>query len=87
MNCTIGKPMLNDNWNTEKAFHKIKKCRMSNCAMCCLNRKFLQGWVILLKNEVLYRVKLHPESLAGKVTNHDLKAMITEARNYSFDFS
>jgi endonuclease-8 len=35
---------------------------------------------------VLYRIRLHPESLIGNVPLKMLNAMIRESRNYSFDF-
>jgi endonuclease-8 len=34
----------------------------------------------------LYRVKLHPETLTGKIPPRKLTELVTEARNYSFDF-
>jgi endonuclease-8 len=34
----------------------------------------------------LFRIKVHPETLIGKLRSSHLKQLVDEARNYSFDF-
>ena len=40
----------------------------------------------IIKNEVLYRIKLHPENRIRHLPPAKLSALVKEARNYSFDF-
>jgi endonuclease-8 len=40
----------------------------------------------IIKNEVLYRIKVHPESELGAMPEATLQDLVREARNYSFDF-
>ena len=45
-----------------------------------------QPLISIIKNEVLFRITAHPESLIGALPKKQLKALAKEARNYSFDF-
>jgi endonuclease-8 len=40
----------------------------------------------IIKNEVLYRIHVHPLSTVGMLPPRKLSALIREARNYCFDF-
>ena len=51
-----------------------------------LDQQIFSGVGNIIKNEVLYRIRLHPETLAGNVPPRKLTELIKEARNYSFDF-
>ena len=51
-----------------------------------LNQDIFAGVGNIIKNEVLYRVKIHPETLLKNLPPRKLAALVNEARNYSFDF-
>ena len=51
-----------------------------------LDQDISAGVSNIIKNEVLYRIKVHPASLVGNMSLVRQKKMIKEARNYSFDF-
>jgi len=51
-----------------------------------LDQNIFSGVGNIIKNEVLYRIFLHPETLVGNVPARKLTELINEARNYSFDF-
>ncbi len=40
----------------------------------------------IIKNEVLFRIRLHPLSKVGKIPPRKLSELIQQARQYSFDF-
>ncbi|RYY58104.1 MAG: endonuclease, partial [Chitinophagaceae bacterium] len=40
----------------------------------------------IIKNEVLYRVRLHPETLVKDIPGRTVTEMMKEARKYSFEF-
>ena len=78
--------VMNDNWNPENAKLKLAKVPNKQACDALLEQDIFSGVGNIIKNEVLYRVHIHPESLVGKIPNDKLDAMITEASNYSFDF-
>ena len=51
-----------------------------------LDQTIFAGVGNIIKNEVLYRIKVHPKSPVGALPTAKLTEMIKEARNYSFDF-
>jgi endonuclease-8 len=78
--------VMNDAWNPTKA--KIKLKERPNALVCdaLLEQDIFAGVGNIIKNEVLYRIKVHPESLVGKLPTAKLNEMIKEARIYSFQF-
>jgi endonuclease-8 len=40
----------------------------------------------IIKNEVLHRIRVHPQTRVGDLPSRKLGDMIREARQYSFDF-
>ncbi|NEL80721.1 MAG: endonuclease, partial [Xanthomonas perforans] len=40
----------------------------------------------IIKNEVLHRIRVHPESTVGALPARKLGELVTQARDYSFDF-
>jgi endonuclease VIII len=51
-----------------------------------LDQQIFSGVGNIIKNEVLYRIKVHPETFVGNLPPKKLNELIREARNYSFDF-
>jgi endonuclease-8 len=78
--------VLNENWNAARARKKLKALPGTMVCDALLNQDIFAGVGNIIKNEVLYRIRLHPESLLGKLPPRKLTALIAEARNYSFDF-
>jgi endonuclease-8 len=78
--------VMNPEWNKRKAKSKIKA--LPNALVCdtLLNQNIFAGVGNIIKNEVLYRVRIHPESINKKLSEYKLDLMIREARQYSFDF-
>jgi len=65
---------------------KLKNIPGTLACDALLNQDIFAGVGNIIKNEVLYRVKIHPESLIGDISSNALGKMVKEARNYSFDF-
>ncbi|RYY72807.1 MAG: endonuclease, partial [Comamonadaceae bacterium] len=40
----------------------------------------------IIKNEVLFRIRVHPLSTLGALPDDKLRELVREARNYCFDF-
>jgi endonuclease VIII len=78
--------VLSDKWNAAKARKKLKQIPDAMVCDALLDQQIFAGVGNIIKNEVLYRVKLHPETLVGSIPPRKLTSLIKEARNYSFDF-
>jgi endonuclease-8 len=78
--------VMNEQWDEQKALTKIKKQPGAQVCDVLLNQEIFSGVGNIIKNEVLYRTRIHPESLVGKIPPAKIKLLIREARNYSFDF-
>ena len=69
-----------------KARRKLKKFPDMNIGDALLDQTIFAGVGNIIKNEVLYRISVHPESVVGALPPRKLTALINEARHYSFDF-
>jgi endonuclease VIII len=78
--------VLNDSWNAVQAYTKLKSKPEILVCDALLDQKIFAGVGNIIKNEVLFRIRVHPESEVGALPEGQLDDMIYEARNYSFDF-
>ncbi len=78
--------VLSDQWSPAKAIKKLKAIPGAKVCDALLDQDIFAGVGNIIKNEVLYRIKIHPESLIGKLPPKQLALLVKEARNYSFDF-
>jgi endonuclease-8 len=78
--------VLSDQWDPLKARKKLKSIPDTLICDALLDQQIFSGVGNIIKNEVLYRIKLHPENVIEYIPASKLSAVIKEARNYSFDF-
>src|SRR6478735_3265053 len=78
--------VMNDAWDPSKAKKKLKEIPGTLVADALLNQNIFAGVGNIIKNEVLWRIKVHPETKIGDLPPKKLNELIKEARNYSFDF-
>jgi endonuclease VIII len=78
--------VMSDAWNPREARKKLKAHPEMLVCDALLNQDIFAGVGNIIKNEVLFRIKVHPQSVIGKLPPARLTALIKEARNYSFDF-
>jgi endonuclease-8 len=78
--------VMNENWSPRKASAKLKKIPNTLVCDALLDQTIFSGVGNIIKNEVLFRIRVHPESKLGKLPPRKLSDLIKEARNYSFDF-
>lgn len=78
--------VLSDQWNPSKAGLKLKE--KGNTLVCdiLLDQNVFAGVGNIIKNEVLYRICVHPLSTVGSLPAIKLEELIKEARQYSFEF-
>jgi endonuclease VIII len=78
--------VMSDEWNPVRARKKLKAAPDMNVSDALLDQTIFSGVGNIIKNELLYRISVHPNSLVGNLPPRKLSALIQEARNYSFDF-
>lgn len=78
--------VMNDSWDPKKARAKLKEYPNELACDALLEQDIFSGVGNIIKNEVLYRIKVHPESTIGKLPPAKLNKLIEEARIYSFQF-
>lgn len=79
--------VMNDNWDAAAAYKKIRSGDAGRLACdVLLDQEIFAGVGNIIKNEVLYRTGIHPESKIGSIPAAKLKSMIKDARDYSFEF-
>jgi endonuclease-8 len=78
--------VLSKTWDARKAKAKLKEHPATLACDALLDQSIFAGVGNIIKNEVLFRIRMHPESKTGKLPLPMLNALIREARAYSFDF-
>jgi endonuclease VIII len=78
--------VLSDVWDPKAAKKKLKAVPHMMVTDALLDQNIFAGVGNIIKNEVLYRIKVHPKTKVGELPTKQLNALINEARNYSFDF-
>jgi endonuclease-8 len=73
-------------WDPAAARRKLKAQPATLAADALLDQGVFSGVGNIIKNEVLHRIRVHPESTIGALPPRKLGELITQARAYSFDF-
>jgi endonuclease-8 len=78
--------ILSTRWDPKAAKKKLKAIPGTMVTDALLDQTIFSGVGNIIKNEVLYRIKVHPESLVGALPPRKLTEMIKEASGYSYEF-
>lgn len=78
--------VMNKKWSVAKARKKLKDVPGELVCDALLDQSIFAGVGNIIKNEVLYRVRIHPESKVGKIPARKITALIKESVRYTFDF-
>jgi len=78
--------IMSNKWNPGKTEQTLKAAPKMMICDALMNQELFSGVGNIIKNEALFRVGIHPESLIGNLPSKKLKEIIAEARNYGFDF-
>ncbi|MGZ3938788.1 MAG: endonuclease, partial [Flavisolibacter sp.] len=78
--------VLNDSWDPKAARKKLKALPHMLVTDALLDQTIFAGVGNIIKNEVLYRIKVHPKTQLEHLPTRKMTDLIREARNYSFDF-
>lgn len=78
--------VMSDEWNDRKAIKKLKTIPDTKICDALLDQEIFAGVGNIIKNEILWRVKLHPETVIQNITAAKMKQLIKTAVAYSFEF-
>lgn len=78
--------IMSDLWSPKKAEQKLKLNPKMMVCDALMDQNIFSGVGNIIKNEVLFRTGIQPESLSGDLPSKKRKELIEDARNYSFKF-
>lgn len=78
--------VMNKNWDSKKALTKLNALPETLACDALLDQQIFSGVGNIIKNEVLFRIRVHPKSKIGKLTPAKKRELIKEAVHYSFQF-
>jgi len=78
--------VMSESWDQRAAKKKLKAMPEKFVTDALLDQSVFSGVGNIIKNEVLYRIKVHPKNTIADLPPGKLTKLVSEARNYSFDF-
>jgi endonuclease VIII len=78
--------VLADGWNPRAALKKLRARPERLVCDALLDQDVFAGVGNIIKNEVLFRVRVHPLSTVGALPAAKLRSVVAQAREYSFEF-
>lgn len=78
--------VMSNEWDAKLALKRAKEKGETLVCDLLLDQHVFAGVGNIIKNEVLYRIGVHPLNTVNALPLAKLKALVKEARNYSFDF-
>jgi endonuclease-8 len=78
--------VMSDCWDPRLARAKLR--RMPHTLVCdaLLDQDVFAGVGNIMKNEVLFRIRVHPLSTLGALSAYKLRELVAQARAYAFEF-
>jgi endonuclease-8 len=78
--------VLSDDWDAAAARKKLRAMPDTLVCDALLDQSVFSGVGNIIKNEVLFRIRVHPLSTIGALPATKLRNLVEQARQYSFDF-
>ena len=78
--------IMSPKWDPDKAFDSISSKPGAEIADILLDQEIFAGVGNIIKNEVLWRVRIHPETQVKDMTSSELKKLIAETKSFSLLF-
>ena len=78
--------VLNAHWNSPKALVKLRRHQNDLICDALLDQNIFSGVGNIIKNEVLFRMRIHPLNKVSDIPPRRLKELVEDTRNYSFLF-
>jgi len=81
-----GADVMSDQWDPRAAMKRLADIPDTMVCDALLDQHIFAGVGNIIKNEVLFRIKVHPESRVGALPAARKKALVKQAVVYSFEF-
>ena len=78
--------VMSPEWDPAKAEKTMKKLKKTKVCDALLDQEIFSGAGNIIKNEVLFRTKIQPESDVDALPPKKIKELVKEVRSYSLDF-
>lgn len=78
--------VMSEHWDPQLACRRLRSAPDMLVCDALLDQDIFAGVGNIIKNEVLFRIRVHPLSTAGALPAPKLRELVKEARQYSFDF-
>ena len=78
--------IMSPKWNPDKAFGSLSSKPGAEIADLLLDQNIFAGVGNIIKNEVLWRVRIHPQTKVKDIAPSELKALIADTRKFSLLF-
>lgn len=78
--------VMSEHWDPALARKRLRSVPGMLACDALLDQDIFAGVGNIIKNEVLFRIRVHPLSTVGALPAPKLRELVDEARNYSFDF-
>lgn len=78
--------IMSPKWDTKKAIIKMQEIPGLLACDALMDQQIFSGVGNIIKNEVLFRTRIHPLSEIAALPPKKLKELINEAKKYAFEF-
>jgi endonuclease-8 len=78
--------VMSEHWDGKLALRRLRSAPDMLACDALLDQEIFAGVGNIIKNEVLFRIRVHPLSRVGALPAAKLRELVREARQYSFDF-
>jgi endonuclease-8 len=78
--------VMSPHWDEKLALARLRAQPDTLACDALLDQDLFAGVGNIIKNEVLFRIRVHPLSKVGALPAKKLRELVREARQYSFDF-
>jgi len=78
--------VMSEEWNIANAKKKLKEIPDAKICDVLMDQKIFSGVGNIIKNELLWRAKLHPEKMINDIPAPKLTALMKDAAVFSFEF-
>jgi len=78
--------VMSDSWRPGAALERLRAHPQMLACDALLDQSLFAGCGNIIKNEVLFRIRVHPLSLIGELPATKQRELVREARHYSFEF-
>jgi endonuclease-8 len=78
--------IMSKKWDADKAIEKLKAKPERMICDALLDQQIFAGSGNIIKNESLFRARIHPESLCGKIPEEKLKELLKDLVKFTADF-